>query len=78
VAAGAFASFADPGFAKAVISFEARPSGNGCRLSTETRIQATDDGARRKFGLYWRLIMPGSAAIRRVLLRAIRKRAERR
>ena len=73
-----FASFSEPGFAKAAIDFRAEPSGEGCVLSTETRIQATDAAARRRFGLYWRLIMPGSAAIRRAWLRAIRKRAERR
>jgi hypothetical protein len=73
-----FARFAEPGWTKAVVGFEAGPSGSGCLLSTETRIQATDDSARRKFGLYWLLIRPGSAAIRRAWLRAIRKRAERR
>jgi hypothetical protein len=73
-----FIRFSDPGWAKAAISFEARPSGSGCRLSTETRIQGTDASARRKFGLYWLLIRPGSSAIRAAWLRAIRKRAERR
>jgi hypothetical protein len=47
-------------------------------LTTETRIQGTDERARRSFRRYWRLVMPGSAAIRRAWLRAIRKRAERR
>ncbi|MCA1563325.1 MAG: hypothetical protein LC804_24755 [Acidobacteria bacterium] len=44
-------------------------------LSTETRIWATDESARRRFGMYWRVIYPGSALIRRMWLRAIRKRA---
>jgi hypothetical protein len=51
------------------------PSG-GTLLTTETRIQATDDHARRSFRRYWLLIHPGSAAIRRAWLRAIRRRAE--
>ena len=43
---------------------------------TETRIQATDAASERKFGLYWLFAQPGSALIRRVWLRAVRKRAE--
>ena len=50
--------------------------GGGTLLTTETRIQATDDQARRSFRRYWRVIYPGSAAIRRAWLRAIRRRAE--
>jgi hypothetical protein len=46
-------------------------------LSTETRILATDEAARRRFGRYWVVIRPGSAAIRVVWLWAIRTRAER-
>jgi hypothetical protein len=46
-------------------------------ITTETRVAATDDGARRSFKRYWRLIAPGSALIRVVWLRAIRRRAER-
>jgi hypothetical protein len=72
-----FERFDAPDHAKAVMDFhvEARPG--GCLLSTETRIQATDADARRSFGRYWRMIHPGSALIRRVWLRAVRRRAER-
>jgi hypothetical protein len=73
VARGEFAEFAEPGYAKAVFNFRA----DGATLSTETRIQATDDEARRQFGRYWRAIKLGSAAIRMEWLRAIRRRAER-
>ena len=76
VQAEEFAGFSEPGFAKAVVDFRTEPSGDGCVLSTETRIQSTDESARRKFGLYWRVIVPGSAAIRRAWLRAIKRRAE--
>jgi hypothetical protein len=35
---------------------------------------ASDASARRRFAIYWRLIYPGSALIRRMWLRAIEKR----
>lgn len=50
--------------------------GGWCRLATETRVFGTDDGARRGFAVYWRVIYPGSALIRRMWLRAIKRRAE--
>ena len=72
-----FLQFSRPGFARAVMNFEILPAGDHVtRLRTETRIQATDPAARRTFGLYWTLVHPGSALIRRVWLRAVRKRAE--
>lgn len=64
-----FIDFNEPGFAKAVMNFAVEP--NGARssiVSTETRVHCTDDGARRKFLLYWRIIGPFSALIRRRLL----------
>jgi hypothetical protein len=72
-----FVTFSEPGFAKAVVNFHLRESGGSTLLTTETRIRGTDDAARRAFRRYWRLVMPGSALIRRAWLRAIRKRAER-
>jgi hypothetical protein len=79
VAAGDFAAFDEPGWAKAAFNFEVRPEPDGTSvLTTETRIQATDAAARRSFGRYWRVIHPGSALIRRAWLREIRRRAERR
>jgi hypothetical protein len=48
----------------------------GSRVGTETRIAATDDTARRRFGRYWRLIGPFSSITRREMLAAIRRRAE--
>ena len=73
-----FAGFDEPGWAKAVFNFEARPAPDGrTLLRTETRIRGTDEAARRSFRRYWRVIGPFSGAIRRAWLRAIRKRAER-
>jgi hypothetical protein len=68
-----FAAFDEPGFAKVGFNFSVDPSGV---LATETRVQATDRAARRSFGRYWLLVRPGSGAIRRDWLRAIRRRAE--
>jgi hypothetical protein len=66
-----------PGFALAAMNFRIEEEGNGwCRLTTETRIHATDAFSRRRFAAYWRLIYPGSAFIRVQWLRTIRERAE--
>lgn len=43
----------------------------GSELSTETRVQALDDEARRVFLRYWRVIGPFSALIRRRWLKRI-------
>ena|SRR5438094_9660359 len=43
----------------------------GDRLSTETRVQAVDDAARRMFARYWRLVGPFSGVIRRRWLRRV-------
>jgi hypothetical protein len=73
----AFKELAAPGYAKAAINFLVEPEEAGwCRLTTETRVFATDASTRRRFGAYWRLIAPGSALIRVEWLRAIRRRAE--
>ena len=50
--------------------------GGVVRLTTQTRVFASDAAARRRFGAYWRTIYPGSAFIRRMWLAAIKKRAE--
>jgi hypothetical protein len=78
VSAADFAAFAEPGYAKTAFNMHAQPApGGGTLLTTETRIQGTDEHARRSFRRYWLVIHPGSAAIRRAWLRAIRRRAER-
>jgi hypothetical protein len=78
ISAEEFAAFDEPGWARTAFNFETRAEpGGGTLLTTETRIQGTDAAARRSFRRYWRVIGPGSAAIRRAWLRAIRLRAER-
>jgi hypothetical protein len=69
-------TFDEPGFAKAVVNFHAGAAGGRTVLTTETRVRTTDEASRRTFRRYWRIVMPGSALIRRAWLRAIRKRAE--
>jgi hypothetical protein len=85
-----FKELAAPGYAKAVINFLIEPQSAAatggrdtpggpqgwCRLTTETRVFATDAATCRRFAAYWRLIAPGSALIRVEWLRAIRRRAE--
>jgi hypothetical protein len=65
-----------PGFAKAAMNFLVERDTEGSRVSTETRVFATDEATCRRFARYWRLIRPGSGLIRRTWLRAIRRRAE--
>jgi hypothetical protein len=72
-----FKELKSPGFALAGMNFLVQSRGpNECVLTTETRVYATDSSSRQKFALYWRVIYPGSALIRRMWLRAIRQRAE--
>jgi hypothetical protein len=72
-----FANLNAPGFAKAMINFRIEGcDSSGCLVETETRVFGTDRAAVRKFAPYWRTIYPGSALIRRMWLRAIRKREE--
>ena len=72
-----FVSFAEPGYARAAMNFLIEPEdGGACRLTTETRVRATDARARRAFRAYWTFVHPGSAFIRRMWLRALKRRAE--
>jgi hypothetical protein len=78
VAASEFVAFERPGFAKAAISVFVRPYSEGrCLVGTETRVQTTDEPARRKFAAYWLLIGPFSGFIRKWVLEAIKNEAER-
>ncbi|MEP6858175.1 MAG: hypothetical protein ABI994_07300, partial [Gemmatimonadales bacterium] len=64
--------------ALAAMNFLVTPDGrNGSLVSTETRVFANSPSARRRFARYWRLIYPGSALIRRMWLRAVKRRATR-
>ena len=75
--AGALRAFDEPGWVKCAVDFVLVPDGDGTRLSTETRVVATDRPTRVRFGIYWTLIRLGSALIRREMLRMVARRAER-
>ena len=88
VSAPEFASFREPGFAKAAWNLRVGSGlhlphgGSGlhlphCELSTETRVQCLGDEARRKFLRYWRLVEPFSGLIRTSMLRGVRRAATR-
>jgi hypothetical protein len=72
----AFRRLSGPGFARATMNFLVEADGAGGSLvTTETRVHASDRNSARRFGVYWRIIQPGSAFIRRMWLRAIDRRA---
>jgi hypothetical protein len=61
-------------------NFEIRQpaTGNGQQgscLTTETRIKCGDPATLRTFRRYWRLVHPGSALIRKAMLRAVAREA---
>jgi hypothetical protein len=67
-----FAAFREPGYAKMVLNFRF----DGSTLSTETRVHLTDAASRRRFRVYWLIVRPFSGLVRRIWLRAIRRRAQ--
>jgi hypothetical protein len=75
--AAKWAAFAEPGFAKVAWGFSlaARPGG-GTLLVSETRTAANDAATRRRFRVTWAVIAPFAAALRRLVLNAIRVEAE--
>jgi hypothetical protein len=77
----ALAQFSRPGFVLMAMSFALEPlgghAGGRTRLTTETRVQPTDADAAQRFRRYWWVIRAGSGLIRRDMLRAVRRRAER-
>jgi hypothetical protein len=65
------------GVVLATMNFLVTPSDDGgSTVATETRVLANSPAGVRRFGIYWRLIHPGSDLIRRMWLRAIALRAE--
>jgi hypothetical protein len=66
-----YRDFDEPACIKICFNFRC----TGGTLTTETRVHATDTRSRRLFGLYWLMIRGGSGLIRRVWLRALRRRA---
>lgn len=76
--AATFTTFNEPGAAQAAWNFEVRHLvGNRTVLTTETRVRCVDASGRWRFRLYWALIRPFSGLIRLLMLRAIKRTAER-
>ncbi len=67
----------EPGTVRIAMNVRAEGTAEGCVLSTETRIAAVDDAARRAFGRYWRLVRPFSGLIRRRWLAAAERTVRR-
>jgi hypothetical protein len=71
-----FASFDKPGFAKIGCSIYLRAiSGNRTLLTYQVRTKATDEGSRRAFMRYWRVVSPFVALVMCSLLRAVEREA---
>jgi len=71
-----FVAFAEPDYVKIVWTLEADPIGPArTRFRTETRVEATDAAARRKFFWYWMVFGAGIRVIRWSMLRALRRSA---
>jgi len=74
-----FAAYSEPGRVKIVWTLEAQPlDQSSCRFSTETRAAGTDAAARARFRRYYWRFGVGMWLIRLLLLRALRREAERR
>jgi hypothetical protein len=67
----------DPEGAVAAMDFRLEDMQGGTLLTTETRVAVENRAARRRFARYWLVIRIGSGLIRRDLLHAVRRRAER-
>jgi len=77
--ADALRDWRQPGWITVAMSFALEPlPDGGTRLSTETRVLATDARTACVFAPYWWLIRPASALIRREVLRAVKRESERR
>ena len=69
VSPGSFASFEEPGYAKAVWSLEAVPrNGGGTRLVVEWRVRPTDAAAARRLGRVWFVAGPAMRTAARMSL----------
>jgi hypothetical protein len=74
-----FLAFNQPNFVKIAWTLRADPLTDAESIvRTETRVLTTDEQARSSFGRYWSLVAPGAVLVRLVMLRRIKKEAERR
>lgn len=74
-----FLGFNEPNFVKIAWTLRVDPVSDAESIvRTETRVIATDASARASFGRYWSLVSSGAILIRRIMLRHLKKEAERR
>ena len=74
-----FARFRDPGHVKIAWTVRTDPiSSRESIVRTQTRVMTTDPLARAKFRRYWSMVSLGVVLIRKALLQAVKKEAERR
>jgi hypothetical protein len=74
-----FRAFREPDYVKIIWMLRADPvNPTESIFRTETRVVTTDAAARRKFRWYWARFSAGIVLIRYVLLRQVKKEAERR
>lgn len=71
-----FKAFQHPEYGKAVMNFYLEPSGNGTKLSTETRIFFSNERYLKLFKIYWFFISYLSGLTRRIFLKKIKADAE--
>ncbi len=72
-----FRTFQEPGFVKIAWTLRADPTGKRSSVATtETRAVATDEAARAMFRWYWALVSPGTALIRLIALRRVKRELE--
>ena len=78
VEAERFREFDEKGYAKAAWNFSLSEQPHGSvLLQTETRVYCLDNASRRRFRLYWLFIGAFSGLIRREILQAVKRNAER-
>jgi hypothetical protein len=77
--AAEFLAFKDPDYLLVIANLMVQDSGipGVVTVYTESRTKALSDKARKSFRPYWAIIRPWSGLIRRLWLRAIKRRAER-
>ncbi|MHA2250521.1 MAG: hypothetical protein ACXAD7_09165 [Candidatus Kariarchaeaceae archaeon] len=71
-----FLEFAEPGNAKAVLSFRIIEKEPYCSILIETRVYALDALSRRKLRFYWSIIAPGMWFVRKMWLLGLKQKAE--
>jgi hypothetical protein len=72
-----FPGFDKSGYAKAAWNFTlAESAAKETLLTTQTRIQCTDDASRSQFNFYWTFVQPFSGWIRQEALRLAKEKAE--